>query len=70
MIEKEPSEENNAKLEVIEDNIADKIAERYRSDIENTMGHLTADDGTLTILVFGRQKALLYQVTNKILQLL
>ena len=57
MIEKEPSEENNAKLEVIEDNIADKIAERYRSDIENTMGHLTAEDGGINHLGVWKAKS-------------
>ena len=40
-----PSDENRAKLAAIENNIAVKIAERYREDIENTMGHLTAEDG-------------------------
>ena len=45
MIEYEPSEGNNLKLEVLENKIADKIAECYRADIESTMGHLTAEDG-------------------------
>ena len=35
MIKFEPSEGNNLKLEVLEYKISDKIAERYRADIES-----------------------------------
>ena len=45
MAEIDPSEENSAKLEYIDNKIADKISERYRAEIEKSMGHLTAEDG-------------------------
>ena len=41
----EPSEENAEKIAALENQIANKISERYRKDIESTMGHLTAEDG-------------------------
>ena len=40
-----PSEENNEKIADLEVKIANEISERYRKDIETTMGHLTAEDG-------------------------
>ena len=41
----DPSEENSLKLATIEAKISERIAERYRTEIHNTMGHLTAEDG-------------------------
>ena len=63
-----PSEENMVKLAAMERNIADKISEHYKENIDNALGHLTAEDGGSAIMESGKPRVHLCPMINLILQ--
>ena len=47
-VKENPTDQNHLKLAEIDEKIANKIAEKYKSEIFETMGHLTAEDGGIS----------------------